>query len=94
MNDSQSLSRTKWNCKYNIELTPKFKNQAIYLKLKTILEKFLSKRLEVQANNMPLQGEKNACCAGGLGCFLRVFSFSILKRYNSYILSGNVPECA
>lgn len=43
MSDSQSLSRTKWNCKYHIEFTPKFKKQAIYLKLKDNTGKILIK---------------------------------------------------
>ncbi len=39
MQDSQSLSHTKWNCKYHIVFAPKFRRQAIYLKLE-VLEKF------------------------------------------------------
>lgn len=34
MSDSQSLSRTEWNCKYHIVVVLKFRKQAIYLKLK------------------------------------------------------------
>ena len=38
MQDSQSLSHTKWNCKYHIVFAPKFRRKEIYLKM--ILEKF------------------------------------------------------
>ena len=34
MSGNQSLSHTKWNCKYHIVFAPKFRRQAIYLKLK------------------------------------------------------------
>ncbi len=34
MNGSQSLSHTRWNCKYHIVVAPKFRRQAICIKLK------------------------------------------------------------
>ncbi len=41
MNDSQSLSHTKWNCKYHIVFVPKFRRKAIYLKIKNDIGKIL-----------------------------------------------------
>ena len=41
MNDSQSLSHTKWNCKYHIVFVPKFRRKAIYLKIKNDMGKIL-----------------------------------------------------
>lgn len=35
-NDNQSLSHTKWNCKYHIVFAPKYRRQAIYEKYEKI----------------------------------------------------------
>lgn len=32
--DKNSLTHTKWNCKYHIVFTPKYRRQAIYGKIK------------------------------------------------------------
>ena len=32
--DKNSLAHTKWNCKYHIVFTPKYRRQAIYGKIK------------------------------------------------------------
>ena len=34
MNDTNSLSHSKWNCKYHIAFAPKYRRQAIYGKIK------------------------------------------------------------
>ena len=41
MNGSQSLSHTRWNCKYHIVVAPKFRRQAICIKLKEDTGKIL-----------------------------------------------------
>ena len=41
MNDSQSLSHTKWNCKYHIVFAPKYRRKEIYLKIKNDIGKIL-----------------------------------------------------
>ncbi len=46
MQDSQSLSHTKWNCKYHIVFAPKFRRQAIYLKLEEDIGKILRQLCE------------------------------------------------
>ena len=32
--DKNSLSHTKWRCKYHVVFSPKYRRQAIYVKLK------------------------------------------------------------
>ena len=39
--DNQSLTHTRWNCKYHIVFAPKYRRQAIYGKLKTDVGKIL-----------------------------------------------------
>ena len=34
MNDTHSLSHTKWNCKYHIVFAPKYRRKIIYRNLK------------------------------------------------------------
>ena len=41
MTDSNSLSHTKWNCKYHIIFSPKYRRKEIYGKLKTDIGKIL-----------------------------------------------------
>ena len=46
MNENQSLSHTKWNCKYHIVFAPKFRRKEIYLKIKTDIGKILRQLCE------------------------------------------------
>ena len=41
--DMNSLSHTKWNCKYHIVFAPKYRRQAIYGKIKVDIGKILRK---------------------------------------------------
>jgi putative transposase len=41
MNDSRSLSHTKWNCKYHIVFAPKYRRQVIYGKIKADVGRIL-----------------------------------------------------
>ena len=58
MNDSNSLSHTKWNCKYHIVFAPKFRRQIIYGKIKTDIGKILRKLCEMKGVEIV---EANAC---------------------------------
>ena len=54
MTDTNSLSHSKWNCKYHIVFSPKYRRQVIYQKIKadigTILRKLCeNKGVEVHA---------------------------------------------
>ena len=41
MNDVQSLSHSKWRCKYRIVFSPKYRRQVIYRKIKADIGKIL-----------------------------------------------------
>ena len=41
MNDSKSLSHTKWNCKYHIVFAPKYRRQIVYGKIKAEIGRIL-----------------------------------------------------
>ena len=45
-NDSQSLSHTKWNCKYHIVFAPKYRRLVIYGKIKADIGKILRQLCE------------------------------------------------
>ncbi len=46
MNDSESLSHSKWNCKYHIVFAPKYRRQVIYGKIKADIGKILRQLCE------------------------------------------------
>ena len=47
-NDSQSLSHTKWNCKYHIVFSPKFRRNVIYQKIKADIGVILRKLCQMK----------------------------------------------
>ena len=47
-NDNQSLSHTKWNCKYHIVFAPKYRRQAIYGKVREDIGKILRQLCELK----------------------------------------------
>ncbi len=58
MNDTSSLSHTKWNCKYHIVFAPKYRRQAIYSKIKADIGKTIRILCEVKKVEIL---EANAC---------------------------------
>lgn len=58
MNDTSSLSHTKWNCKYHIVFAPKYRRQVIYSKIKADIGKIIRKLCEVKKVEIL---EANAC---------------------------------
>lgn len=48
MNDSKSLSHTKWNCKYHIVFSPKYRRQVIYGRIKADIGKILRQLCEMK----------------------------------------------
>ena len=48
MTDTNSLSHTKWNCKYHIVFSPKYRRQEIYGKIKEDVGKILRKLCEAK----------------------------------------------
>lgn len=47
-NDSQSLSHTKWNCKYHIVFAPKYRRQEIYGKTKEDIGKIIRQLCDIK----------------------------------------------
>ena len=58
MSGNQSLSHTKWNCKYHIVFAPKYRRQIIYNKLKEDIGKILRQLCEQKKVEIH---EVNAC---------------------------------
>ena len=48
MNDSKSLSHTKWNCKYHIVFAPKYRRQVVYGKIKADIGRILRQLCEMK----------------------------------------------
>ena len=46
MNDTKSLSHSKWNCKYHIVFAPKYRRMAIYGQIRVDIGKILRKLCE------------------------------------------------
>ncbi|MDT2370668.1 IS200/IS605 family transposase, partial [Enterococcus faecium] len=47
-NDDKSLAHTRWNCKYHIVFTPKYRRKVIYGQLRKDLGKILRKLCEMK----------------------------------------------
>ncbi len=58
MSGNQSLSHTKWNCKYHIVFAPRYRRQIIYNKLKEDIGKILRQLCEQKKVEIH---EANAC---------------------------------
>ena len=56
--NTDSLSHTRWNCKYHIVFAPKFRRQAVYGKIKTSIGKILRTLCEQKKVEIL---EANAC---------------------------------
>ena len=58
MTDTNSLSHSKWNCKYHIVFAPKYRRQLIYAKIKADIGQILRKLCEIKKVEIL---EANAC---------------------------------
>ena len=58
MTDTNSLSHSKWNCKYHIVFAPKYRRQVVYQKVKEDIGKILRKLCEIKKVEII---EANAC---------------------------------
>ena len=47
-NDNESLSHTKWRCKYHIVFAPKYRRQEVYGRIKTDIGKILRQLCEAK----------------------------------------------
>lgn len=50
MNDTNSLSHTKWNCKYHIVFAPKYRRRVFYGEKRREIGKILIDRLRAASN--------------------------------------------
>ena len=48
MSDTNSLSHSKWNCKYHIVFAPKYRRQVIYGKIKADIGKIIRQLCEMK----------------------------------------------
>ena len=58
MTDTNSLSHSKWNCKYHIVFAPKYRRKVIYAKIKADIGQILRKLCEIKKVEIL---EANAC---------------------------------
>ena len=67
-NDNQSLSHTKWNCKYHIVFAPKYRRQAIYGKVREDIGKILRQLCELKKAELksPLTSMFAVCIMKGI----------------------------
>ncbi|MCK4030052.1 IS200/IS605 family transposase [Streptococcus suis] len=56
--DNESLSHTRWNCKYHLVFAPKYRRQIIYGKYKVSIGKIIRDLCERKGVTIP---EANAC---------------------------------
>jgi len=102
MNDSQSLSHTKWNCKYHIVFVPKFRRKAIYLKIKNDMGKIL--RQFCEQKKVIIEGEMcadhvhmlaaippNLSVSSFMGYLKGKSSLMIFDRHAHLIMLRNTP---
>ncbi|EME8074857.1 transposase, partial [Enterococcus faecium] len=47
-NDDKSLAHTRWNCKYHVVFTPKYRRKVIYGKLRVSIGQILRKLCEMK----------------------------------------------
>ena len=55
-NNSDSLSHSRWNCKYHIVFAPKYRRQVIYQALKSDIGKILRTLLRSEESGNPRGG--------------------------------------
>ena len=58
MDESQSLSHTKWECKYHVVFIPKCRRRTLYLELR----KHLGKCFGDWSNRRRAESKKDTCC--------------------------------
>lgn len=93
--DSNSLSHTKWNCKYHIVFAPKYRRKIVYGKLKQDIANILSMLCKrkgvkiVEAEICPdhVRYLKGIClqCASRISCVLLFITQTSLKKLSSFL---------
>lgn len=80
-NDNQSLSHTKWNCKYHIVFTPKYRRQAIYGKVREDIGKILRQLCELK-NVELIEGE---LCRDHVHLFVSIPPSLSVSQFGGYL---------
>ena len=81
--DVQSLSHSKWRCKYHIVFAPKYRRQVIYGKIKADIEKILRDVGERRGVEV-IEGE---CCPDHIHMLVAKPSHMSVAQYVGYIKS-------
>ena len=87
MNDINSLSHSKWRCKYHIVFAPKYRRQAIYGKIKADIGKILRELTERKGAEI-IEAE---CCSDHIhmlvkytATFKYIRIYGILKKQEQF----------
>ena len=83
MNDVQSLSHSKWRCKYHIVFAPKYRRQVIYRELKQSVEKILRDLCERKKVEI-IEAE---CCPDHIHMLVAIPPYMSVAAFMGYLKS-------
>lgn len=83
MNDVQSLSHSKWRCKYHIVFAPKYRRQIVYGKIKADVGKILRELSERKGVEI-LEAE---CCPDHIHMLVAIPPHLSVAQYMGYLKS-------
>ena len=83
MNDINSLSHSKWRCKYHIVFAPKYRRQAIYGKIKVDIGKILRELIERKGAEI-IEAE---CCSDHIHMLVNIPPHLSISGFMGYLKS-------
>ena len=83
MNDINSLSHSKWRCKYHIVFAPKYRRQAIYGKIKADIGKILRELTERKGAEI-IEAE---CCSDHIHMLVNIPPHLSVSGFMGYLKS-------
>ena len=83
MNDVQSLSHSKWRCKYHIVFAPKYRRQVIYRELKQSVGKILRDLCECKKVEI-IEAE---CCPDHIHMLVAIPPYMSVAAFMGYLKS-------
>ena len=81
MNDSKSLSHTKWNCKYHIVFAPKYRRQIVYGKIKADIGKILRQLCEMKG----VEIHEAEACADHIHMLVSILPSISVSQFMGYL---------
>ena len=81
--DNNSLSHTKWNCKYHIVFAPKYRRQVIYGKIKADVGKILRELCERKG----VEIEAAECCKDHIHMLVSIPPHLSVSQFMGYLKS-------